>query len=487
APLSVGPSARARSENVASVRSSSFPPWRRRPMAVAWVFPVRSASTWSSTGVCWAGRRKCPVSVTGSGNGAARARPRAARARRKPPLGGPTVSQRWLMPAVNAGPVASPAAASGSRAVSSSKANTIRPDPTAGRRLLPHPGSSATMAPMTRERVVIVGGGFGGLACARALDGAAVDVLLLDARNYHLFTPLLYQVATALLDPSDIAYPFRTVFRHSRNVRFRQARVTGVDFDARQLTVAGGERIPYDTLVLATGSANAYFGNPELAERTIGMKHLDEAMRLRNHVLSCLERAAQIADPAERAEWLTFVIVGGGPTGVEYSGALAELLGMVLGRDFPELAPGSARVVLVEGADRLLGAFHRKLGAYAADTLRSRGVDVRLSTLVGQATATAAVLSPTGDGESVTIGARTIVWSAGVGPDDPLHADEVPRSRSRRLQVDDRLRLRPGVYAIGDVASVDSGGGELPMLSPPAMQEGRYVARAIRSGGEPAA
>jgi NADH dehydrogenase len=337
-----------------------------------------------------------------------------------------------------------------------------------------------------RRRVVIVGGGFGGLACARALDGAAVDVLLLDARNYHLFTPLLYQVATALLDPSDIAYPFRTVFRHSRNVRFRQARVTAVDFDARRLMVSGGEPVPYDTLVLATGSANAYFGNPELAERTIGMKHLDEAMRLRNHVLSCLERAAQTADPGERAEWLTFVIVGGGPTGVEYAGALAELLDMVLGRDFPELARGSARVVLVEGAGRLLGAFHPKLGAYAADTLRSRGVEVRLSTLVRQATDSAAVLSPTADGETATIGARTIVWSAGVGPDDPLHADDVPRSRTRRLQVDERLRLRPGVYAIGDVASVGSGAGELPMLSPPAMQEGRYVARAIRAGGDPA-
>lgn len=343
------------------------------------------------------------------------------------------------------------------------------------------------MAAMTRERVVIVGGGFGGLACARALDGAAVDVLLLDARNYHLFTPLLYQVATALLDPSDIAYPFRTVFRHSRNVRFRQARVTAVDFDARQLTVAGAERIPYDTLVLATGSANAYFGNPELAERTIGMKHLDEAMRLRNHVLSCLERAAQTANPDERAEWLTFVIVGGGPTGVEYAGALAELLDMVLGRDFPELARGSGRVVLVEGTGRLLGPFHPKLGAYAADTLRSRGVEVRLSTLVREATASTAVLAPAGDGDTVTIGARTIVWSAGVGPQDPLPSEAVPRSRSKRLQVDDRLRLRPGVYAIGDVASVGSGGGELPMLSPPAMQEGRYVARAIRAGAEPAA
>lgn len=347
-------------------------------------------------------------------------------------------------------------------------------------------------AAASRERVVIVGGGFGGLVCARALDGADVDVLLLDARNYHLFTPLLYQVATALLDPSDIAYPFRTVFRRSRNVRFRQARVTGVDFDARTLTLAGGEAIAYDTLVLATGSANAYFGNPELAERTIGMKALDEALRLRNHVLSCLERAAQSADPAERAEWLTFVIVGGGPTGVEYAGALAELLDMVLGHDFPELSRGEGRVVLVEGADRLLGVFHPKLGAYAAATLKSRGVEVRLSTLVREATDTAAIVSSTKDQSQATIPARTIVWSAGVGPTDPLSDkdnDDVSRSRSRRLQVDDHLRLRPGVYAIGDVASVRSGGpegSELPMLSPPAMQEGRYVARVIRSGADPA-
>ena len=346
--------------------------------------------------------------------------------------------------------------------------------------------------------MVIVGGGFGGLSCARALDGADVDVLLVDVRNYHLFTPLLYQVATALLDPSDIAYPFRTVFRRSGNVRFRQARVTGVDFDARTVTVSAGDTIAYDTLVLATGSANAYFGNPQLAERTIGMKALDEAMRLRNHVLSCLERAAHTSDPVQRAEWLTFVIVGGGPTGVEYSGALAELLGLVLGLDFPELAPGSFRVVLVEGADRLLGPFHPRLGAYAADTLRSRGVEVRLSTLVRDATDTGAVLTSTGDEVDSRIGARTIVWSAGVGPTDPL-PDEVSgaggggsggvaRSRSRRLEVDGCLRLRPGVYAIGDVASVRPGGAEqeLPMLSPPAMQEGRYVARAILSGGEPA-
>ena len=357
------------------------------------------------------------------------------------------------------------------------------------------------MTPMgngARPRVVIVGGGFGGLACARALDGADVDVLLVDARNYHLFTPLLYQVATALLDPSDIAYPFRTVFRHSRNVRFRQARVTGVDFDTRTVQVAGGPPIPYDTLVLATGSANAYFGNPALAERTIGMKALDEAMRLRNHVLSCLERAAQSADPAERERWLTFVIVGGGPTGVEYAGALAELLGMVLGRDFPELTPGSGRVLLVEGTDRLLPPFHPRLGQYAADTLISRGVEVRLNTLVKEASDEAATLN--GD----VVPARTIVWCAGVGPTDPLPDGTGPdektgpdkaggrqpateRSRSRRLVVDAYLRLAPDVYAIGDVASVkpDGAEGELPMLSPPAMQEGRYIARAIRSGASP--
>jgi NADH dehydrogenase len=183
------------------------------------------------------------------------------------------------------------------------------------------------------------------------------------------------------------------------------------------------------------------------------------------------------------------VIVGGGPTGVEYAGALAELLEMVLGRDFPELEPGKARVVLVEGADRLLGPFHPRLGAYAADTLRSRGVDVRLSTLVREATDRAAVLTSAADRVDTLVPARTIVWSAGVGPTDPLPTDpisEPARSRSRRLVVDEYLRLRPSVYAIGDVASVRPGGAdqELPMLSPPAMQEGRYVARTIRAGTE---
>jgi NADH dehydrogenase len=176
-----------------------------------------------------------------------------------------------------------------------------------------------------RARVVILGGGFGGLACAKRLGRARVDVLLIDRRNYHLFTPLLYQVATALLSPPDIAYPFRAGLRRWRNVRFRQASIVAVDFEQRELRAADGQRLPYDYLVLATGSENDYFDNPGLAEGTLGMKTLEQAQRLRNHVLACLEHAAQAETEPERRRWLSFVVVGGGPSGVEYAGALLEL------------------------------------------------------------------------------------------------------------------------------------------------------------------
>jgi NADH:ubiquinone reductase (H+-translocating) len=326
------------------------------------------------------------------------------------------------------------------------------------------------------HRVVIVGGGFGGLACARALNRKPVDVLLLDRHNFHLFTPLLYQVATSLLNPSDIAYPHRSIFRRSRNVRFRQARVVGVDLDQKMVRTHTGDEISYDSLVLATGSENDYFSNEELAQHTLGMKTLAEALALRNHVLSCLELADRAGPVQERREWLTFVIAGGGPTGVEYAGALAELLKLVLGRDFPELDPSLARIVLVEGQGRLLGAFHPKLGAHAVRILRNRGAEVRTSTFVRKATDERVVLS---DGEEIPT--RTIVWSAGVRPTDPLERADLERSRSRQLRVDERLRLpdHPDVFVIGDAASVGDEGGELPMLSPPAMQAGRYVARSI--------
>jgi len=326
------------------------------------------------------------------------------------------------------------------------------------------------------HRVVVVGGGFAGLACARALDGRAVRVLLLDRHNFHVFAPLLYQVATALLNPSDIAYPFRSIFRRSRNVRFRQATVASIDPDRRTVRLQNGDEIAYDSLVVATGSANDYFSNETLAEHTLGMKTLSEALGLRNHILSCLELAARSGSPQERRALLTFVVVGGGPTGVEFAGALSELLHIVVGRDYPELRREEASVVLLEGQDRLLAQFDGRLGRYAAATLAARGIVVRTSALVDKADHDHVVLS---SGERVAT--RTVVWSAGVRPVDPLGSGP-PRSPSRRLRVDAFLRLEgaANVYVVGDAASISAdGGAELPMLSPPAMQAGRYVARAV--------
>ena len=335
---------------------------------------------------------------------------------------------------------------------------------------------------MVRPKVVVVGAGFGGLACARKLSGEQADVLVLDRHNYHLFTPLLYQVATSLLNPSDIAYPLRAVFRRSPNVRFHQAAVEGVDTDRKTVRTTLGEEIPYDSLVVATGSTNNYFANASLAHHTLGMKSLAEAMRLRNHVLSCLELATRAAGPTEQRALLTFIVVGGGPTGVEYAGALSELLRLVLGRDYPELDPALARIVIVEGLERLLGAFHPKLGAYAADELRSKGIEVRTATLVESAGDDHVVLRG-----GKRIDSRTVVWSAGVRPTDPLGDHVKERSRSRRIAVDEHMRVPgvDGVYAIGDAASVTTRDGELPMLSPPAMQAGRYVARAILGRTQP--
>jgi NADH dehydrogenase len=330
-----------------------------------------------------------------------------------------------------------------------------------------------------RPGIVIIGGGFGGLACARRLDGSGLDVLLIDSHNYHLFTPLLYQVATALLNPSDIAYPLRRVFRRSRNVRFRQGAVESVDVGSRIVRMYDGDEIPYAACVVATGSVNDYFGHGQLARDTIGLRYLDEALRLRQHVLSCLERASQEPDPAERRRWLTFVVAGGGPTGVEYAGALAELLQIVLGRDYPELRHDDARIVVVEGRERVLPSFPARLGRYAERQLHRRRVEVQTGTLVARTSEADATLS---SGEAIPT--RTIVWSAGVRPVDPLPADGIQRSRSRRVDVDARLRVvgATGLYAIGDAAAAPGPEGELPMVSPPAMQEGRYVAGLLRRG-----
>src|SRR5262249_18885042 len=248
----------------------------------------------------------------------------------------------------------------------------------------------AAIAAPVLPRVVIVGGGFGGLACARKLAREPVEVTLVDSHDYHLFTPLLYQVATALLHPADIVYPFRTVLRRARNVVFHQAKVTGVDFERRVVSARGIE-LPYNHLVLATGSVSDFFGNPTLAESTLGMKTLEQAQRLRNHVLACLERAAQEPDADARRPWLTSVAAGGGQTGVEFAGALVELR-RIVGREYREFAGEEMRIVIVEGADRLLPAFPDKLGRYAQRVLERRGAEVRSGALIASASADSATL-----------------------------------------------------------------------------------------------
>ena len=348
--------------------------------------------------------------------------------------------------------------------------------------------------PRPRPRVVIVGAGFGGLACARALANKPVDVLLLDRHNYHLFTPLLYQVASSLLNPSDIAYPIRAVFRGAKNVRVRVGEVVGVDFAGRVVRVKddGGRwktmeddaGLPYDYLVLASGSTNNFFGLRPVEERALPLKDLPDAMALRNHVLTCFEAAAREPEEAARQPWLTFVLVGAGPTGVELAGAFSELIRLVLVRDFPELDLGRVRIVLVEGRDEVLPAFPKSLGADARARLVKRNIEVRLGARVTTLSGATVTLS---DGDPIA--AKTLVWAAGVKPGELVQALSLPVSRSGRVEVDASLRVagHQRVFAIGDIAAVPHEGGEMPMLSAPAIQEGRCVARNIvrSERGEP--
>lgn len=310
-------------------------------------------------------------------------------------------------------------------------------------------------------RVVIIGGGFGGLQCAKKLRDKPVHVVLVDRNNYHLFTPLLYQVASCLLNPSEIAAPLRKIFRGAHNVRLRMGSVETIDSQTKQVRLADGATLAYDYLVLAAGSIPNYFGNDALAKQALGLKDLPEALELRNHVLGCLERAAVCTDDGERARLLTFYIVGGGPTGVEYAGALAELIRLALPGEYPEIPPALVRIVLLEGGDRLLPAFAPNLSAYARRELERRGVDVHTQRLVH---------------DPDELDGTTLIWTAGVRPSD--------LADGHRIDVDEHLRIpgAPGAYAVGDLARVrDRKGRELPMTSPPAMQEGRHVARHILS------
>jgi NADH dehydrogenase len=330
-------------------------------------------------------------------------------------------------------------------------------------------------------RVVVIGGGFGGLQCAKALRNQPVDVLLVDARDYHLFTPLLYQVASCLLNPSEIAAPLRKVFRGVRNVRYRQDEVLGIDTDAQRITLAGGDVVEYDACVIATGSVTNYYGNRTVEEHALGLKDLGEALQLRNHVLECLEQATRTHDEQERRTLLTFCIVGAGPTGVEYAGALAEFVRLVFPYEYPELVGSGIHILLLEGGPRVLPAFKPRLSGYAWRELIRRNVDVRTNTLVQSADPDCVVLH-----DGTEIPTATIVWSAGVRPTAPdLTGDDEAGTPGGRVEVDDHFLVAGtrSTYAIGDTAAGPGRhGAPLPMLSPPAMQAGRFVADEILHG-----
>jgi NADH dehydrogenase len=325
------------------------------------------------------------------------------------------------------------------------------------------------------SRIVIVGAGFGGLQCARLLAHQPVDVLLLDRHNYHLFTPLVYQVASSLLDPSDIAYPVRKVFRRARNVAIRQAEVTSVDLVARQVRTADGRDEPYDYLVLAMGAGINFFGQSAVAALAYNLDSLPSALALRNHVLARFEAAA-VADPAARRRLLTFFVVGGGPTGVEYAGALAELARLIAGQDYRSVSLADVHILLVEGADQLLPAYSPRLGAHARARLERLGARVRTGVRVQGVRDGRIELS---DGE--TVEADTIVWAAGVRANTLGEGLAARRRKSGRVEVDGYLRLagQERVFAIGDMAVVAQEGRDLPMLAQPAIQQGRSVGRNI--------
>jgi NADH dehydrogenase len=329
------------------------------------------------------------------------------------------------------------------------------------------------------RRVLVIGAGFGGLQCAKALRREPVDVTIVDPRDYHLFTPLLYQVASCVLSPSSVAAPIRKVFRGVTNVRYRQDEVVALDHAAGSATLASGAVLEYDACVIATGSATNYYGNATVEAKSLGLKDLVEALQLRNHVLTCFEQAATATDESARRTLLTFCIVGAGPTGVEYAGALAEFVRLVVPQEYPELAATPVRIVLLEGGERVLPQFKPRLSAYTARQLARLGVELQTETLVTSADATGVVLH---DGTEMPT--ATMVWTAGVRPRD-LRAPESTTGPMGRIEVDDHFLVAgtTSTYAIGDVAAgADHHGAILPMVAPPAMQAGRFVAAEILHG-----
>ncbi len=333
-------------------------------------------------------------------------------------------------------------------------------------------------SPARRHRVVVVGGGFGGLEAVNRLAGAPVDIALVDRRNHHIFQPLLYQVATASLATSEIAWPLRALFRDRPEVTTLLAAVTGLDAASRLVLLDGDEALSYDTLVLATGARHAYFGRDEWEPFAPGLKTLEDATTIRRRTLLAFEEAERESNPASRAALLTFVIVGAGPTGVELAGTIAELAHATLPRDFRNIDTHGARIVLIEAGPRVLAGYPDDLSTYARRSLERLGVEVEVSRAVTQCSAEGVVYG------GQALAARTIIWAAGVQASSAAQWLGVPADRSGRLRVLANLTVpgHPEIFAIGDTVTIDAPNGKpVPGIAPAAKQQGAYVARVIKA------
>jgi NADH dehydrogenase len=344
-----------------------------------------------------------------------------------------------------------------------------------GNHFADRPRELATRLEIRGTHVVVVGAGFGGLKAVRALRGAPVRITLVDRRNHHLFQPLLYQVATAALSPADIAYPVRSILRRQRNASVLLAEAVAVDRPAHEIVLSDG-RLRYDYLVLATGARHAYFGHDAWEESAPGLKTLEDALEIRRRILLAFERAERETDPSRRGALLTFVVVGGGPTGVELAGAIGEISRKVLVRDFRAIDPREARVLVLEAGPRILPSFAEDLARKAEESLRALGVEVRTGCAVTE------VKEEVVEAGGATIAAATVLWAAGVRA-SPLAATlAVDLDRAGRVLVESDLSIPgdPRIFAIGDVAAFLHQTGEpLPGVAPVAIQQGRHAAANI--------
>jgi NADH dehydrogenase len=325
-----------------------------------------------------------------------------------------------------------------------------------------------------QPRVVIIGAGFGGLNAARALKGAPVQVIVIDRQNHHLFQPLLYQVATAALNPSDIASPIRRILRHQRNAEVILAEATAIDVEGKRVVLADGE-VLYDHLILATGVTHSYFGHDDWEPFAPGLKSIEDALEIRCRVLYAFEAAEREPDGARRRAWLMFVIVGAGPTGVELAGAVSEIARHALAKDFRHIDPAEARVILLEGTSRVLPVYVAGLSEAARRQLADLGVEVHTGKMVTAI-----------DHEGVSLGserieARTVLWAAGVAASPLARSLGAPLDRAGRVQVEPDLSIpgHPEVVVIGDLASLTQDGKPVPGVAPAAIQEGKHAARNI--------